>query len=1021
MKKTLAALCLLTASLFILTQPAHAYHKRCLTASFWIEDSVYDFFDPTQNPESQNTFEQWADKQMNEWNRILSLSGAKDCFQMEKIVRVPDSSLPLNGGLATNTPNVKDRTIDIQWGFPASSLRDLSFMRKILNQTEWGLLHELSHARYLIDEYGFDVDTERDDILVKDPSGKSIVGNYIKPVRGSVVHENKARDLMTSPSNYHFYSPHSAIPLNLIAGRHQAEQFGNFAGPENFGIYLNDLPANNILKILDNRGQPLTGAEVLIYQSIGNGEVFGKRIDNISDIVKVTGQDGKVSLGRNPFGGNQISKFHENTVLIMGIITEKGNHYKFMEVSDFNLAYWLGAKREAVYEIKTDIPPLSLFDKIKRLVKPSHRPTLQLTAVFQIDRVTPNPVKIGQELQIRGSGLGEEGEGEVELFDQAGQVYKPKVVFWGENIVKVIIDDGLIPAQSKSLGVRIKKTIKSSCQVADYDQDHCNMLRGCTYYECSNQCFADGTPTSIACQQSSVTLEEAVAQICKGYDGDVKNCDKASVDCAYFFCTNQCWPEGTSLETGCAQSRKSESSRTSKIISITEASERIKILADIKEAIITFPADFKFELLPTTRQNILKIPFRTTCGENRDTLQTTARLVDGQGNNLQFASSEPDGSGEVEYMLKPEDAGKALFMTAEPTISNAQLEYSENSFLIPPLTDAPLPSITIEEPVLFHYNQCPVDQVLIPTITADPSCTDEFQYNECSDCNLSRPKYKNTCTERWSAGEAQEDKECSSWCNAALSPGLGGLSTDTTTTSSIMISDYADFRETGGEVGKSTIVVPRPETEEEKVNLEWRFSPGENQRTLHIKKILSTSTEESTEITLTTDSPITADYVTIAAKVPRKVERILINGQEVKNLDDPALSIHLPGTEGQYQEFTIPVLVEYSTGEIEGADLTIVYNPQVERREGVGQTGTTVTPGPAGEGQNEGAAATPNPSPTTVKVTPTPEETPQTCDNLHYWDNNANDGDGACIETDATPPECVANNFEQVENWLCGH
>lgn len=37
---------------------------------------------------------------------------------------------------------------------------------------------------------------------------------------------------------------------------------------------------------------------------------------------------------------------------------------------------------------------------------------------------------------------------------------------------------------------------------------------------------------------------------CMGYDGDINGCDSTSY-CAYYYCSNQCWPEGTPNKTAC--------------------------------------------------------------------------------------------------------------------------------------------------------------------------------------------------------------------------------------------------------------------------------------------------------------------------------------------------------------------------------------------------------------------------------------------------------------------------------------
>lgn len=340
---------------------------ECLTVGFWIEDSTYDYFDPAKNTYSRNTFEQWADKQMTSWNKILIASGARDCFRISKIVRVRDGQLPLGPkeNFPTNMPDFNDRTVDIQWGFPRSWL-DMQIREspQIFYGIDWGLLHELSHARYLIDEYVLNLDTSRDKIEVTDPSGKSIIGNYIKPIGRTSFYHNKSQDLMGGDlSKDYFYYSHSAQALNLIAGQHNAVQYGNFNHPSNIGVYLDDLPKENILRVTDDKGNPLNGATIRIFQSVilPNAGYGAKKIDNIADIVGATDSDGLVSVGSNPFGvsglgylNKKISPYLVNGIFILEIFENNQLEYKVIEVSDFNLAYWNGATERAVYEIKTN-------------------------------------------------------------------------------------------------------------------------------------------------------------------------------------------------------------------------------------------------------------------------------------------------------------------------------------------------------------------------------------------------------------------------------------------------------------------------------------------------------------------------------------------------------------------------------------------------------------------------------------------------------------------------------------------
>lgn len=344
----------------------YANHEGgCLTAAFWVEDSFY-IFAATQLNDPKG-FDNWSNRQMEAWNKILHDSGAVDCFKIKKIVKVRDGQLPLKGGGATNSPDLSDKTSDVQWGFPASGLTSDYWKNTISRGIDWGLLHELSHARYLIDEYLVSVGLNVSNIEVRDPHGDLVVGKYFNPIEWDVIYFNKSKDLMGGGG--HFYAPHSVGALNLLSGQHTAERYGNTNPPDNYGAYLDDLPGANFLRILDTESKPIPGARIRIFQSVPNKHLIGgKTIDNIADIEGSSNIFGEVSVGGNPFGNMKIRPFlwgnnsriytnGSNSVFLLEVTYKDSIFYKFIEVSDFNLAYWSGAKTRAVFDIKTTIIP----------------------------------------------------------------------------------------------------------------------------------------------------------------------------------------------------------------------------------------------------------------------------------------------------------------------------------------------------------------------------------------------------------------------------------------------------------------------------------------------------------------------------------------------------------------------------------------------------------------------------------------------------------------------------------------
>ncbi|MCX6032315.1 MAG: hypothetical protein NT169_23850 [Chloroflexi bacterium] len=144
-----------------------------LAVGFWVEQSVYEWFNTHQVELGLGSvsWDDWAQRQLRIWNQMfanaitpLTLQGVLDRVRLDKVVVVPNGALP---SCATNFPATSDRTIDLQWGFPAELVGSAAghtcgAMNYYLDHpesttVEYSLMHELSHARYLVDLYGMNV------------------------------------------------------------------------------------------------------------------------------------------------------------------------------------------------------------------------------------------------------------------------------------------------------------------------------------------------------------------------------------------------------------------------------------------------------------------------------------------------------------------------------------------------------------------------------------------------------------------------------------------------------------------------------------------------------------------------------------------------------------------------------------------------------------------------------------------------------------------------------------------------
>lgn len=346
---------------------------NAIIVGFWVEQSVYDYFHQYQKNlgVGSNSWDDWARRQMGYWNQFseqavypTTPNGVLDRVRIDKIVVVPDGTLPLAGGYPTNNPDLRDRTVDLMWGFPATLLDGSMYSNHTSVSTgnpfyyEGSLLHELGHARYLIDTYGFDVHNTSSHHSVQIYEGSVYVaGSSYMPfiAWGEVLYYNKY-GMMMSGGYDQGWSEYDAGALNGIAG--QRACCGNCNAPGNIGVFLDDLPANNHLRITDEAGKPRRGANVRIYRAVGGSGWYGKTIDNTPDLEFTTDNAGYVLLPRNPFTSGDIQHTYgiANGIMVLRIAHLDQIWYRFQEVTDFNIQYWRGNTQDAYYTISVPGP-----------------------------------------------------------------------------------------------------------------------------------------------------------------------------------------------------------------------------------------------------------------------------------------------------------------------------------------------------------------------------------------------------------------------------------------------------------------------------------------------------------------------------------------------------------------------------------------------------------------------------------------------------------------------------------------
>ena len=175
---------------------------------------------------------------------------------------------------------------------------------------------------------------------------KSILNNQIFPVFAASGLVNIGAQTLLWDSLMSTIVPpvldeHTAFALERNLGRRRG----------NYGEYLLDLPAETRLRVLDTAGQPVSGAEVHVYQVTYDYQWMDQdlRFAGSTDVA------GEFSLGGEPYG--PISVIGNNAVLFITAYARGQEDHFWLDVPTVNLVYWKGQTDTAVIPLQSHIPP----------------------------------------------------------------------------------------------------------------------------------------------------------------------------------------------------------------------------------------------------------------------------------------------------------------------------------------------------------------------------------------------------------------------------------------------------------------------------------------------------------------------------------------------------------------------------------------------------------------------------------------------------------------------------------------
>jgi len=366
--------------------------SNAISVAFYAEQSIYDEFN--------KSWEIWLQKEINKFNEMLfnanfpeTPEGVNDRVRIDNFIIVDD------GKLENSVVPVRDNyKVDLVWGFPTQTRNFVSI--SINNpDAQNSVIHELGHARYLIDVYGFDISSL--DIINITENGQKIAGSKFIPSL-DIINRNGILEHIYFYTSYKglmntqwdSLDSYSAAALNLMSGYRALD--GNYNGSVKLGYFINDVPKKNILIVKDDMGNTLSGALIKIFQSVPNPnsqKLYSKLFDDIPDIEVITDQNGLADIGSNPFGAEIVH--HEidgsNTSIIIRVEHNNKVGYSILESGKFNMEFWKGNTAAGFYEIN----PL-LYSSITGI----ELVTDNLPAEFKLMQNYPNPFNPSTQIEF---------------------------------------------------------------------------------------------------------------------------------------------------------------------------------------------------------------------------------------------------------------------------------------------------------------------------------------------------------------------------------------------------------------------------------------------------------------------------------------------------------------------------------------------------------------------------------------------------------------------------------------------
>ena len=312
----------------------------------------YEAFHDTKNLVGSYSFEDWCQAHIDKW---------REYFHEAKYPSTPDgvqAEVRFNA-IFKDKDAAEEKAYEraggwLNWRIGWS--RE-GILKSYATGIDGGLIHELCHQCGIIDSYQIGMGAL--DNLAKDPlTGRTIEIPYAD-------HRKIHASIMGGAYEYELqgaFSEHEAAAFDATL-----ERWGNHAG---FGIYLFDMPKHNVLRFLDNRGEPLARAQLYIWQQHTTDvqNVVSRVMGRTQAKAVQLDENGEFDLGSNPY--DRLWVVGGSCVLMFGVYANDQREFHLVDVTEFNVPYWRGNHESYTYVFPTNIAPLGSSPGQRRATSP---------------------------------------------------------------------------------------------------------------------------------------------------------------------------------------------------------------------------------------------------------------------------------------------------------------------------------------------------------------------------------------------------------------------------------------------------------------------------------------------------------------------------------------------------------------------------------------------------------------------------------------------------------------------------